>query len=322
MSVIDIHAHVAPHFLHDGGDPRTSIPGLDLASAIRGLKHEQTIGERLAAMDRLGVDIQVLSTQGQLYCAGEDPHATLALHRTCNEYVHELVSSRPDRFAGLAIIPMQDVDLALGELTRACGELGLKGVMVGDHVNGALWDEPRFEPFWAAAEKLGALVFIHQAPPTLIASRTERYHLTNTIGNLVERTVTFATLVFGGILDRFPAIKVCLAHGGGYACYGVGRMDWGWQWREEAHRQIPAPPSTYLNRFFYDSITHNEAALRFLIDSVGADRVLFGTDYPGFAAGRAGKDYDPVEWLGGLDSITAAEKDLILSANARRLLGL
>ena len=99
-------------------------------------------------------------------------------------------------------------------------------------------------------------------------------------------------------------------------------MDWGWQWREEAHRQAPVPPSTYLNRVFYDSITHNEAALRFLIDSAGADRVLFGTDYPGFAAGPGGAGYDPVAWLRGLGSITQAEKQLILSANVARLLGL
>ena len=115
MSVIDIHAHIAPHFLHDRGDPRAAIPGLDLASAIRGLKYEHGVGERLANMDRLGIDVQVLSTQGQLYCADQDPAAALTLHRSCNEYVHELVSARPDRFAGLAIIPMQDVELAVGE---------------------------------------------------------------------------------------------------------------------------------------------------------------------------------------------------------------
>jgi aminocarboxymuconate-semialdehyde decarboxylase len=322
MPVIDIHAHVSPPFLQAGRDRRAAIPGLDLAAAVRGLKYEHGVGERLANMDRLGVDVQVLSTQGQLYCADQDPAATLALHRMCNDWVGEMVSARPDRFAGLAIVPMQDVGLAIAELTRARVELGLKGAMVGDDVNGALWDEPQFEPFWAAAEELGALVFFHQAPPTLVASRIERYHLANTIGNLVERTVTFATLVFGGILDRFPDLKVCLAHGGGYTCYGVGRMDWGWRWREEAHRQTPAPPSAYLNRFFYDSITHSEAALRFLIDSAGADRVLFGTDYPGFAAGPAGSRYDPVAWLRGLDSITQAEKQLILSANVQRLLSL
>jgi len=319
MSVIDMHAHISPHFLRDGAS--VGIPGLDLRSVLRGLRHERGIDERLADMDRLGVDVQVLSTQGQLYCTDQDPSATLALHRMCNDYVHEMVRAHPDRFAGLAIIPMQDTELAVAELTRSTVELGLAGAMVGDHVNGALWDEPRFEPFWAAADRLGALVFFHQAPPTLVASRTRRYHLTNTIGNLVERTVTFATLVFGGIVERFPNVNICLAHGGGYACYGVGRMDWGWRWRAEARQHAEAPPSTYLSRFFYDSITHSEAALRFLIDSVGADRVLFGTDYPGFAAGSAGAGYDPVAWLRGLGSITDAEKQLILSANLLRLLG-
>jgi aminocarboxymuconate-semialdehyde decarboxylase len=315
MKIIDVHAHVSPDWLQSPDDPRVAGSGLDLRPVLHGLK-SQTVDERLADMDRLGVDLQVLSTQGQLYCADQDAQAVLALHRLCNEYVSGMVTKHPDRFAGLAIIPLQDVDLAIAELTRAHAELGLSGVMVGDHVNGALWDEPRFEPFWAAAESLGALVLVHQAPPTLVASRVQRYQLPNTIGNLVERTITFATLVFGGVMDRHPELRVCLAHGGGYACFGAGRMDWGWQWREEARQQLPAPPSSYLGRFFYDTITHSEAALRFLIDTVGVDRVLFGTDYPGFAAGRAGSGYDPVAWLRGLSSVTDAEKEQILSSNA------
>jgi aminocarboxymuconate-semialdehyde decarboxylase len=320
VTVIDVHAHVAPDWLQAPGDPRAAALGLDLRSAVKSLRHQQTVGERLADMDRLGVDVQVLSTQGQLYCSDQDAQAVLALHRLCNEYVCGMVARHADRFEGLAIIPMQDVDLAIGELTRAHTQLGLRGVMVGDHVNGALWDERRFEPFWAAAESLGALVLVHQAPPTLVASRTQRYHLANTVGNLVERTVTFATLVLGGVMDRHPDLQVCLAHGGGYACFAAGRMDWGYQWREEARQHAAAPPSAYLGRFFYDSITHSEAALRFLVDAVGADRVLFGTDYPGFAAGPAGAGYDPVAWLRGLALLTDAEKKQILSVNALSLL--
>lgn len=318
MTVVDVHAHTSPDWLLVPDDPRVTGSGLDLRPVLKGLK-SQTVGERLADMGRLGVDLQVLSTQGQLYCADQDAGAALALHRLCNEYVSAMVTAHPDRFAGLAIIPLQDVDLAIGELTRAHQELGLGGVMVGDHVNGVLWDDPRFEPFWAAAESLGSFVLVHQAPPTLVASRVQRYQLANTIGNLVERTITFATLVFGGVMDRHPDLRVCLAHGGGYVCFGAGRMDWGWQWRDEVRQQIPAPPSAYLGRFFYDTITHSEAALRFLIDSVGVDRVLFGTDYPGFAAGKAGSGYDPVGWLRGLDSVTDEEKEQILSANALSL---
>jgi aminocarboxymuconate-semialdehyde decarboxylase len=319
VTIVDVHAHVSPDWLQVPGDPRAAASGLDLRPVLKGLK-SQTVAERLADMDRLGVGMQVLSTQGQLYCADADARAVLTLHRQCNEYVAAMVAGNPDRFAGLAVIPLQDVDLAVAELTRAHAELGLAGVMVGDHVNGLLWDEPRFEPFWAAAESLGSLVLVHQAPPTVVAPRVNRYQLSNTIGNLVERTITFATLIFGGIMDRHPDLRVLLAHGGGYACFGAGRIDWGWQWRDDVHATVPEPPSSYLGRFYYDTIVHSEPALRFLIDSVGADRVLFGTDYPGFAAGKAGAGYDPVAWLRGLGSVSDAEKEQILSANALGLL--
>jgi aminocarboxymuconate-semialdehyde decarboxylase len=319
VAVVDVHAHVSPEWLKDPADPRVAATGLDLRPVLKGLK-SQTVTERLADMDRLAVDVQVLSTQGQLYCDDQDARSALLLHRQCNEYVSAMVAGHPERFVGLAIAPLRDVGLAVEELTRAHTELGLCGVMIGDHVNGVLWDDPRFEPFWAAAESLGSLVLVHQAPPTLVASRVQRYQLPNTIGNLLERTMTFATLVFGGVMDRHPGLRVCLAHGGGYTCFGVGRLDWGWQWRKDVHQRIPEPPSAYLGRFFYDTITHNEAALRFIIDSVGADRVLFGTDYPGFAAGKAGSGYDPVAWLRGLSSLTEEEKEQIFSANALSLL--
>ena len=318
--IVDIHAHVAPDWLRAPGQAQAQIPGLDLRPVLKRLKNQDTLEQRLADMDRLGVDVQVVSTQAQLYCTDQDAQAVLELHRRCNQHVYDMVARHPDRFRGLAVIPLQDIELAVGELTRSVTQLGLHGVMVGDHVNGTLWDEPEFEPFWTAAESLGALVLIHQAPPTLISSRAKKYHLPNSVGNLVERTITFASLVFGGVMDRHPDLRVCLAHGGGYAAFGAGRMDWGWQWRDEARAQLAAPPSSYLRRFYYDSITHSEAALRFLLDTIGPDRVLFGTDYPGFAAGAAGRDYDPVGWIRGLASISGPEKEQIFAGNALALL--
>src|SRR5439155_787353 len=133
---------------------------------------------------------------------------------------------------------------------------------------------------WTAAERLGALIFFHQAGETLVTPRTKRYHLPNTVGNLVDRAVTFATLVSGGVMDECPDLKIVLGHGGGYTCYGIGRMDRGWQVRTEARVNITQPPSAYLRRFYYDCIVYTESALRFLIDTVGADRVVFGTDWP------------------------------------------
>jgi len=151
----------------------------------------------------------------------------------------------------------------------------------------------------------------------VVTPRSARYHLPNSIGNLADRAVTFATLVSGGVMDEFPDLKICLGHGGGYTCFGIGRMDHGWQVRSEARVHITQPPSTYLRRFYYDCIVYTEPALRFLIDSVGADRVVFGTDWP----------YDmaldwPVAWVLGMKGLSQEEKEAILWKNLERLLGL
>jgi len=172
-------------------------------------------------------------------------------------------------------------------------------------------------PIWQAAEQMGAVLLIHQANPTLVVDRSTRYHLPNTIGNLVDRAVTFASFVFGGVMDKCPDLRVCLAHGGGYACYGIGRMDRGWQVRSEAREQISQPPSAYLSKFYYDCLTHSEPALRMLIDTVGIDRVVLGTDWP------ADMRIDwPVSWVMGLESLTQDEKEAILWKNLEKLLNL
>ena len=128
--------------------------------------------------------------------------------------------------------------------------------------------------------RLGALIFIHQGDPTLVTARLEKYLLFNTIGNLVDRTVIFASLVFGGVIDRFPGLKICLAHGGRYSCIGIGHMDCGRQVRPEARTHIETPPSEYLRRFYSDTVTHDDSALKMLVDTTGAERILFCTDWP------------------------------------------
>jgi aminocarboxymuconate-semialdehyde decarboxylase len=228
-----------------------------------------------------------------------------------------MVRRRPERFAGLGTLPMQDVKAAISEMERCMTRLGLKGVEINDHVNNRTFDEPEFLSFRKAAEQMGALVFFHQGGETLVTPRTRRYHLPNSIGNLVDRAVTFATLVHGGVMDACPDLKICLGHGGGYTCYGIGRMDHGWKVRSEARVHTTQPPSAYLRRFYYDCIVYTEPALRFLIDSVGVDRVVFGTDWP----------YDmaldwPVAWVLGMKGLSQEEKEAILWKNLERLLGL
>ena len=318
MRSIDIHAPLTPQCFQRevlaGGTwhGMTSAEG-ELFNPMNAWTPEQ----RLADMKSLGVDVQVVSTNVAFYKYDQDVATTTAISRACNDEVHQMTVDHPDHFAGLATLPMQDTKAAIAELARCVVQLGLKGAMINDHVNGRTFDEPEFLPFWQEAERMGALIFIHQARPTLVLQRTERYHLPNTIGNLVDRAVTFASFVFGGIMDQCPDLKVCLAHGGGYTCFGIGRMDRGWQVRSEARVHIDKPPSAYLRKFYYDCLTHSEPALRMLLDTVGADRVVLGTDWP------ADMRIDwPVAWVLSLKSLTQEEKEKILWKNLERLLGL
>jgi len=327
---VDIHAHLTPQCFwratENGGDWHTIKREQDAHGgqvAVVGGQRQSlpprarwTPEERLADMDSLGVDVHVLSTYVGFYNYHLDATAARATARAINDEIGEMARARPQRFAGLGTLPMQDVKASIGELERCMTQLGLKGVEINDHVNGRTLEEPEFRPFWKAAEQLGALVFFHQAGETVVAQRSKRYHLPNSIGNLADRAVTFATLVHGGVMDEFPGLKIVLGHGGGYTCYGIGRMDHAWKVRSEARTHLSRPPSAYLRRFYYDCIVYEESALRYLIDTVGVDRVVFGTDWP----------YDmaldwPVSWILEMKSLTPEEKDAILWRNLERLIG-
>lgn len=268
-------------------------------------------------MDSLGVDVHVVSPFGGFYNYHLDADVALATSRECNDEISEMMKSWPDRFSGLATLPMQDVPSAIAELERVTVNHGFKGAMIDDKINGKLLDEPEFLPFWKAAEQLGSVILFHQGGDTIVDGRIQRYHLPNSVGNLADRTLTFASLVMGGVMDACPNLRICLSHGGGFACYGAGRMDRGWERIPPADRLASMPPSKYLDRFYYDCIVYTEQSLRFLIDSVGIERVLFGTDWPYDMA----QDW-PVSWILSLESITQEEKDAILWQNLENLLDL
>jgi aminocarboxymuconate-semialdehyde decarboxylase len=318
MRAIDIHAHLTPQCFQREVLAGKTWHGMTSAEGeLFNPMNAWTPEQRLADMKSLGVDIQIVSTNVAFYKYDQDVATTIAIAHACNDEVHQMTVDYPERFAGLATLPMQDVPAAIAELERCVVRMGFKGAMINDHVNGRTFDEPEFLPFWKAAEQMGAVILIHQARPTLVLQRTQRYHLANTIGNLVDRAVTFASFVFGGVMDQCPELKVCLAHGGGYTCFGIGRMDRGWQVRSEARVHIDKPPSAYLRKFYYDCLTHSEPALRMLLDTVGADRVVLGTDWP------ADMRIDwPVSWVLSLKSLTQEEKEKILWKNLERLLGL
>ena len=320
MRSIDIHAHMTAQCLIRAKEAGREWHGLkpeEMGGMLRSVKWCWTPEQRLADMNSLGVDIQIVSSGDMFYQQSRDANVVAAMHREINDEVHQMTLDYPDRLKGFAQIPMQDVNLAIAELDRAVNQLGLVGAMIDDKVNGHTFDEPEFMPLWKAAEQMGAVLLIHQSLPNVVAARSTRYHLPNSIGNLVERAVTFASFVFGGVMDACPDIKICLCHGGGYTCFGIGRMDRGWQVRPEAQANISQPPSAYLNKFYYDCLTHSEPALRMLIDSVGVDRVIFGTDWPADMA----IDW-PVSWILSLESLTQAEKEAILWKNLEKMLGL
>ncbi len=331
MRSIDIHAHLTPQCFwratEGSGEWHTLKRQQDargreilVAGDRRGQlppKSSWTPEQRLADMDSLGVDMHVVSPYAGFYNYEMDVGIAAATSRESNDEISQMMKSWPDRFAGLATLPMQDVSAAVAELERVMVQLGFKGAMIDDKINDKLLDEPEYMPFWKAAEQLGAVILFHQGGDTIVDQRIKRYHLPNSVGNLADRTLTFASLVFGGVMDACPDLRICLSHGGGYACYGVGRMDRGWQRIPETDRLAAEPPSAYLDRFYYDCIVYTEQSLRYLIDAVGIDRVVFGTDWPYDMA----QDW-PVSWILSMDSLTQEEKEAILWKNLEGLLGL
>jgi aminocarboxymuconate-semialdehyde decarboxylase len=332
MRSIDIHAHLMPQSLWNTVDAGQAWhgfrlePGPGLGTVVRGDKRvgvqtpklRFTPEERLKDMDGQGVDVQVVSLHTPLFSYDVDSARGQQLAREVNDEIASMTRQWPQRFAGLATLPVQDVDAAVAELERAVHALGLKGAELDTVVNGQTWDEPHFLPLFKAAEAMGAVLFFHPQPQdNLVLAFTEKFNLANSIGVPVEDALLVATLIFGGIFDACPDLNVCIAHGGGPACFGMGRLDRGWQVRTEARVHIQHPPSTYQRHFYYDCITNSEVALRFLIDQVGADRVVLGSDWP-----FVGWEPSPPGWVQSLASLTQEEKDKILWKNLEQLLGL
>src|SRR5262245_9470033 len=213
-----------------------------------------TPAERLADMDAQGVDVQVVSIHTPFFGYHLDAGTGRALAREVNDEIAALTRQWPARFAGLATLPVQDVSAAIGELERAVTVLGLKGAELDTVVNGENWDEPRFLPLFKAAEAMGAVLFLHP-PPQLkfMVARSGRHGLPCSLCVIVEDAIVVSGLILWGILDACPDLKVCVAHGGGPACYAMGRLDRAWQGAPPGPRRPPQPPSAYQRRLYYDT---------------------------------------------------------------------
>lgn len=331
MKSIDIHAHVVPQslwkaidaraewhgFRHEPGEGLGTVVGGGMRTGFTSPKVRYTPEERLKDMDAQKVDVQVLSIHTPLMGYHLDAARGRALARDFNDEIAGTVRENPARFAGLATLPMQDVKSATEELERAVTKLGLKGAELDTNVNGDQWDDPKFLPFFKAAEQMKAVLFYHPQPQNnFLMKRIPRHGLFNSLGVILDDAIVTAVLICGGVLEACPDLRVCIAHGGGPACYAMGRLDRGWQRLPEGKR-TPKPPSAYQKKLYYDTVTGSEEALRFLIDSVGIDRVVLGSDWP-FVPWHP----SPVAWVQNLKSLTADEKEKILCRNLESLLGL
>jgi aminocarboxymuconate-semialdehyde decarboxylase len=272
------------------------------------------IEHRFADMDAAEVDVQVLSATPQTYLYSEEAALAQACSIIQNDQIAKLTAAHPERFLGIATLPMQAPELAAAELRRAVRTLGLRGAMIGSNVMGRNLDHPELEPLWAAAAELDALLLIHPVNVGA-ADRLRSYYLNNLIGNPLDTTIAAACLVFGGVLERHPRLKVCLVHGGGFVPYQAGRWAHGWHVRPEPKVNLKQSPEPWIERFYYDTILHSTENLAFLIGSAGPKRVMLGSDYP-YDMGT-GECVRQVRAL----SIPEADKATVLSTQAWGLLG-
>jgi len=325
---IDVHAHIlseetirllhseAPKVAPKLSDIDDQFGTLDVAGSV--YRHFPRGGwdleRRLQDMAASKVDVQVLSVCPQTFVYAQPPALAAAFARIQNEQLAKLVKARPDRFLAIATLPMQAPKLAADELRHAVRTLGLRGAQIGSNVAGKNLDDPALEPVWATAAELDAFILLH---PINVAGvdRLSSYYLNNLIGNPLDTTIAAACLVFSGVLERHPSLKICLAHGGGFVPYQAGRFLHGWHVRKEPKSKLPKPPTESLGRFYFDTIVHSKDVLEFLVGNAGVNRVLLGSDYP-FDMGMP----DGVLQVRGL-SIPAAEQAAILGDRARALLG-
>ncbi len=326
--VIDIHAHYFPKAylrvietegeafgvsLDRSGPKGPAIKvGPILGGPLRSAFYDLDL--RRKEMDRQRVDVHALSlTHPMVYWA--NGALGLRLARIVNDATAEAHTAFPDRFVGLATLPLQDLPAALQELDRAAQLPGIRGVYLGTNVNGRELSDPDFFPLWQRIEALKLPVFLH--PLNVIgAERLAPYYLHNLLGNPFDTAIAAAHLIFGGILDRFPRVRFCLPHGGGAFPFLVGRLNRGREVRKECHH-LRRPLTAYIRRFTYDTLTHSSEALRYLIRLVGADRVMLGSDYCfDMGYGR------PLEVVRRLAGISRTDRARIASGTATKLLRL
>lgn len=329
MQIIDAHAHVIvpeitreaapdeawrPRVLRDNDDAQVvEFAGKQIKSAIREFVRIERILEEQAAA---GIERVLLCPWVSLVRYDAQPDEGLRLSRIQNEGLAKLAQEYPERVSALGTVPLQDPQLAARELEAVMKMPGMHGVELAASVQGVYLGDERFRPFWDAAEATGALVFIHPTTRGFDASLFNEYYLWNTVGNPLETTLTAAHMIMAGVMETHPDLRVLLAHGGGAILSLRGRLEHAHSFQPQARKRLEESPMESLKRFYFDSVTHNPEVLRTLLDHVGVEHVLLGSDYP-FDMGSQ----RPAEIVRAL-KLSSHDEAKILGGNAARLLGL
>jgi aminocarboxymuconate-semialdehyde decarboxylase len=324
---IDIHSHVIPPAMIEaiGRDRKGFAARLEGEGGSRRMVHDQgyvyplfdefvDVEAKLAAMDRKGIDLSVISPAPPMFFYWAGPEVAAEAARVVNDGTAAMVAAAPDRLRGMASVPMQHPDLAVAELERVVREHDFRAVEIGTTIEGVQLADERFRPLLRRARELDVLVFVH---PYYVGSKAglEDFYLTNLIGNPADTTVMLANLMFSGALDELDGLRILVAHGGGFAPYQIGRLVHGHAVRSETRARSSSSPKDLLRRLYFDTIVFDPQALRFLIDLVGPDHVCLGTDAP-FDMG----DEAPNRSLDAVPRITSAEAGWIAAGTARTIM--
>ncbi len=329
LFTVDIHCHVLsqraaalaqPHFTRER-EPTLAF-ATDQTREINRRQGEAVTermtvaARRIADMDAAGIDVQVISPAPTQYYYWLDPDLGRESSRMINDDIAAMAASDPRRFVAMGTVPLQETRLAIEEMRRCVKDLGMRGIEINSNVCGEELASGRLEAFFAAAEELGVLLFLHPLGFSQ-GERLSRHYFNNVIGNPLESTLAVSHLIFEGVFERHPQLSMCVAHGGGYLPGYFGRMDHAHSARDDCRQHISKPPSEYLKRLYFDTVLFDPEQLAYLVKRFGSEHLLLGTDYPYDMA-----EADPVNFILSTPGLTATDHARICGENAARLLGI